>query len=327
MHIEKYKTMSSMTKSYNHNYRRFTIGSTSPGKLYDNFNNVQLDKVNLDKELISTYDGRDYAKVWRDKFNNMEFYKTNTLRKDAVRGLEFLLTMSHDMADKVNIDDWTAANVKWLQQTFGKENVESAMLHLDEATPHIHAFVLPILDKRFCAKLILGSPSKLRQMQNGYAKAMEPFGLDRGITGSHAKHEHIKYLHGEINSIVIKAQKLMKIRKNALGLAESIHQYATRISSFVEELMIRLHSLEKENKRLKQIQKQIIEKDKYYSNIQNNIENNKEIAIKAQKWMNIEKIMKNHPEQKVRSSYEKYVEVANKWCDKYERDELEHNNK
>ncbi len=42
------------------------------------------------------------------------------------------------------LDAWAKDSCGWLQKTFGKENVVSAVLHLDEKTPHIHATVVPI---------------------------------------------------------------------------------------------------------------------------------------------------------------------------------------
>jgi hypothetical protein len=328
MHIEKYKTMSAMTKSYNHNYRRLTVGAMSLGETCDSFKNVQLDKIHLDRELINTYDGSDYAEVWREKFAKMDYYKNNTLRKDAVNGLEIMLTMSHGMVGKVNVDVWAKANVTWLQQTFGIDNVESAMLHMDESTPHIHAFVLPVLDGRFCAKQILGNAIKMRQTQDSYAKAMAQFGLERGISGSHAKHESIKHLHGEINTAIKKANETTKIRKSALGKTESIQVYAERVTPVMEEIIIKLQALERENKRLKQIQDLTIQKDKYYNSIQQNIESSAEITLMAEKWMKIEKIIMEHPYEKVRYSFEKYVDAAEKWYDKQQEiEELDRNNK
>lgn len=42
------------------------------------------------------------------------------------------------------LDEWCNDNIDWLQETFGKENVVSAVLHMDEKTPHIHATVVPV---------------------------------------------------------------------------------------------------------------------------------------------------------------------------------------
>lgn len=101
---------------------------------------------------------------------------------------------------------------------------------------------------------------------------------------------------------------------------ESAQGYSERIRPVFEELMIRLQALERENNRLKIIQKQTIEKDKIYQHIQDNSRKDFETELRAEKWMIVEKIMKEHPESNVRKSYETYVDVANKWYDK----QLEH---
>lgn len=52
------------------------------------------------------------------------------------------------------LDSWAKDFCDWLQKTFGKENVVSAVLHLDEKTPHIHATVVSIVrGGRWKAKL------------------------------------------------------------------------------------------------------------------------------------------------------------------------------
>jgi len=113
------------------------------------------------------------------------------------------------------LDEWSNDNIKWLQDTFGKENVVSAVLHLDEKTPHIHAAVVPIVtgerrkakeknkqeneqgkkryrkkdtnSSRLCADDIM-TKDNLKLFQDTYAEAMAKYGLQRGIDGSEARH-------------------------------------------------------------------------------------------------------------------------------------------
>ena len=87
------------------------------------------------------------------------------------------------------------------------EPLVSCVLHMDEKTPHLHATVVPIVtgerirrkregEKKYETK---SGPrlsaddvmrrTKLHEYQNSYAKAMKPFGLQRGIVGSTAKHQ------------------------------------------------------------------------------------------------------------------------------------------
>ncbi|WP_304644232.1 plasmid recombination protein, partial [uncultured Muribaculum sp.] len=90
------------------------------------------------------------------------------------------------------------------------ENIVSAVLHMDEQTPHIHATLVPIVrgerkrkkkeeqvrkryrkkpteTARLCADDIM-TRAKLKSYQDTYAQAMSGYGLQRGIDGSEAKH-------------------------------------------------------------------------------------------------------------------------------------------
>ena len=43
------------------------------------------------------------------------------------------------------LDEWCQDNLEWLRKTYGAANVVSAVLHMDEETPHIHATIVPIV--------------------------------------------------------------------------------------------------------------------------------------------------------------------------------------
>lgn len=68
---------------------------------------------------------------------------------NQVRALQVMLSGTHEDTQRVQaagkLDEWCYGNLKWLQDTFGKDNVVSAVLHMNEKTPHIHATVVPIV--------------------------------------------------------------------------------------------------------------------------------------------------------------------------------------
>ncbi len=104
------------------------------------------------------------------------------------------------LANSGRLDDWCRANIKWLHDTFGEDNLVSCMLHMDEKTPHLHATVVAVVSTRrkrreregepkykekapaprLCANELM-TRSKLRQYQDTYAQAMAGFGLKRGV--------------------------------------------------------------------------------------------------------------------------------------------------
>lgn len=129
-------------------------------------------------------------------------------RKDAVLAIEYLVTASPEDFKRHGgrLDDtgngYFADALKWLQAKHGKANVISATIHLDESTPHMVAYVVPMTaDKRLSCRDFLGGPEKLRAMQSDFhAKVGAPRGLDRGVEGSKAKHETVSAFYSTMTA-------------------------------------------------------------------------------------------------------------------------------
>lgn len=69
-------------------------------------------------------------------------------KKGQYSCLEIIFTGSHDQMvamDEETRSRWAGDILEWAQKKWGKENVVSASLHVDEKTPHIHMIVLPIV--------------------------------------------------------------------------------------------------------------------------------------------------------------------------------------
>ena len=123
-------------------------------------------------------------------------------RPDAVLCLEHVLTASKEFfadGDSGRLAAWRDAAMEWLRDTYGRENVVAAVLHRDEITPHIQAVVVPIDERdHLNAKNWTGGREKLGALQDGYAQAMERFGLERGVRGSVADHQTVKEFYAKI---------------------------------------------------------------------------------------------------------------------------------
>lgn len=87
----------------------------------------------------------------------------------------------------------------WLEERHGKENVLSAVIHRDDATPHMTVMTIPLDDRgRLNARALVGDRGKLSAMQTDFAERVgQPHGLERGVQGSKATHERVKsaYAH------------------------------------------------------------------------------------------------------------------------------------
>ncbi|HEY9625809.1 MAG TPA: MobV family relaxase [Coleofasciculaceae cyanobacterium] len=154
------------------------------------------------------------------------------VRKDSVRCVEYFLGASPEYfrpecPDKAGyfeqekLDDWVDLNLKWLQKKHG-DNLIKATVHLDEATPHIVAYVVPIHDDSWCGgrkKLSYnvdfgGSKHRLSELQDEYAKGMKPLKLERGVRGSSADPRDIRDYYTEVNGTVEQLHQREKDRQD-----------------------------------------------------------------------------------------------------------------
>ena len=71
---------------------------------------------------------------------------------------------------------------------YGEENIISAVVHVDETTPHMHLNLISVLDGRLCSKQLFDRKA-LRELQSDFhEKVGKKWGLQRGKIGSQAEH-------------------------------------------------------------------------------------------------------------------------------------------
>jgi len=83
---------------------------------------------------------------------------------------------------------------QFFEQSFGKENIISAVVHMDEATPHMHLCFVPITSKgRLSSKDIIGGPQGLVKWQDRFYEYMyERYpDLTRGTPKRQTHRQHV----------------------------------------------------------------------------------------------------------------------------------------
>lgn len=175
--------------------------------------NADSTRTHLNRELIELPDGvKDRNEAISQRIKSAGIKRKIT--PDQVRAIRVMLSGTHEDMMKIQesgrIDEWCNDNLQWLYKNFGWENTVSAVLHMDELTPHIHATVVPIVTGerrkakkeqvdgkrkyrkkteavRLCADDVL-SRDTMTAFHDSYAKLMEKYGLQRGVSGSEARH-------------------------------------------------------------------------------------------------------------------------------------------
>ncbi|MDF5728912.1 MAG: MobV family relaxase [Rhizonema sp. PD38] len=189
--IQKIKDWGTLASSELHTTRERNTPNADPA-----IHNIRLIGEKSDPDLVTMFK----AKIGNQK-----------IRSNAVLGVEFVLSASAEyfrpddpsIAGTYNqerLDDFAFFTTKWLKQSWG-DRIVRCELHLDEVTPHIHAYLVP-LDERGklnCRALFGGTRERLSELQDSFAAAVAPLGIERGIKGSTAKHTKIKEYYASVN--------------------------------------------------------------------------------------------------------------------------------
>ena len=174
--------------------------------------NADPTRTYLNRELIQFPDGvRNRTAAIQHRLDTARLRRK--IGKNQVQGIRIVLTGTHADMERIEqtgrLDEWCQDNLEWLRKTYGADIVVSAVLHMDEETPHIHATIVPIVQTerkkqkkeqavkkkyrtkapapRLCADEVM-SRANLIRYQDTYAEQMAAYGLQRGIKGSEAQH-------------------------------------------------------------------------------------------------------------------------------------------
>ena len=110
---------------------------------------------------------------------------------------------------------------QFFAERYGRENIISAVVHVDETSPHLHLNMMPVLNGRLCAKQLFDKVG-LRELQSDFQEAVgKRWGLQRGKKGSKAKHKSTEEYKAEI--IAQAQQEAEQIRQEAQDFLSEIH--------------------------------------------------------------------------------------------------------
>ena len=150
------------------------------------------------------------------------------IKDDAVLITSFILGSDKEFfagitpeTQKQFFDDCT----EFFAERYGKENVVSAVVHLDESTPHLHFNLMPVTGGRLCAKELFDRTA-LRELQTDFYEVVgKKYGLKRGKEGSTAKH---------LDTVAFKAKKMTEAAEEKNREAEEAQTAAKPVKELLE---------------------------------------------------------------------------------------------
>lgn len=210
-HVEKFKS-NDVRGLQIHNQRESSNSKNNDIDPYRTILNYDLhnkDKINYNqrvKEIIA------------------EGYKgAKAIRKDATVMTSTIVTSDKGFFDKLSLKEqrlFFEESYKFLKECYGEKNIVSAVVHMDETTPHMHLTAVPLTeDGKLSAKTIIDRKF-LRHIQKAIPELLKSKGFDieRGVESSAKGHtdtdeykkEQLKKLKAENKDLKRQNEELRK---------------------------------------------------------------------------------------------------------------------
>ena len=237
---EPIMTLNDLAQIGSHNKREKKAYKSNPNiKLELTKNNIEL--VPLKEKYVKGFHNltKEYRKQHEEKQkterdDRKRSYSEMLNKSKSVVADELLFTATNKFfkdKDKDFILEWANTCMDFVYNDLGynKEQVLHATLHLDEATPHIHCVVVPLvkkIDKRtnterytISKKQYIKDKLHLSQLQDIYNVRLREKGydLERGIKGSNAKHQKVREFKKTTRYYENKVETINKRLDNAMN--------------------------------------------------------------------------------------------------------------
>jgi hypothetical protein len=215
--IQKLHSMQKIGKAGSHNFRKKSEA-----------NREHLKPQFKNEILIGT---EDLVSDVKKRLDQAQKNANGEFRSNAVLAVEMILSASNEyFKDRKAVDKWVSKNLTWLKSQYG-DNCVNAVLHLDEQTPHIHVFIVP-LDKKnkLNCREFFGGREKMKLLQDQSFLAVKDLGIQRGepkeFTGAtHKKTREWRkeqlQMDAEKTSFQESIDKVPRITTNITGLVKA----------------------------------------------------------------------------------------------------------
>lgn len=164
LHFEKHKGSTGGLQRHN---------EREPGQRHSN-KNIKPERTK-DNIFLKPKDDRTYGERVDDRLE-AGYRGTKAVRKDAVKMVEATVQLGGDItkeSEETQIEALKEAYEE-LKEMYGEENIISAVIHVDETTPHLHCDFVPLTKRgNLSAKDVIGDKKKMRRTQEKFLEAMQ----------------------------------------------------------------------------------------------------------------------------------------------------------
>ena len=164
--------------------------------------NIDITRSNLNYHIVKP--SGTYRKEWVSRTERAGC----KVRSNSVVIVETLVTASPDFLNDLSPEEqrrFFEKATEFIGKKVGEDNIVSAVVHMDETTPHMHLAFVPITKEgKLSAKTILGNRADLSKWQDEFYEVMSRDfpDLDRGISSRITQRSHIPpYLYRQASEL------------------------------------------------------------------------------------------------------------------------------
>ena len=235
------------------------------------------------------------------------------VRKDSVKFVDTLVTVSPEFAKAhdAEMPEYFNRAFEFLKERVGEENIISAVVHMDERTPHLHLCFVPLTkDKRLSAKEILGNKKAMIRWQDDFYACMSERWpeLERGTPAVETKRKHLtpqwykkvtamdeklERLETALNDINVfnvgkKREEAVVLLAQLLPEVESFQEEIQRMQQAVSQSLSMQRCSAEENEALK---------DELTAERRKSAEQRAKLAVLEERYKRAEKILSKVPKE------------------------------
>lgn len=197
------------------------------------------------------------------------------MRKDSVVMQDSFCSASPEFFKGMSLRDistFFSRAYEFYAKTFGEDNIISAVIHLDEKTPHMHVCFVPITPNgKLSSKTVIGGPQGLVKLQDSFYEHMAAVypDLKRGIPKYITHREHLpNYLFKNADMLMSHYDEISQAI-NDIGLVRSKQKKAQAIeliSRYAPEMAKMKEQIKSVNEYVDRLQRQVsvIKDDRYF---------------------------------------------------------------
>ena len=193
---------------------------------YKSTKNPQIDKSRTHLNYHTLPYEKKYLSFIDERIK--ELAPKRKIKDDAVLITSFILGSDKEFFDSIAPEtqkQFFSDCTKFFAERYGKENVVSSVVHLDESTPHLHFNLMPVTYGRLCAKELFDRTA-LRELQTDFYEIVgKKYGLKRGNEGSTAKH---------LDTVAFKTKKMTEAAETKIREANEAQTAAKPVKELLE---------------------------------------------------------------------------------------------